>query len=168
MWVAGRSATVRVIGIDTPERGECGFTAATRATARFVSGGLRLQRSATTDNRDRYQRSLRYVRDRRGRDLGRYLIRRGLAVARYDSRDGYEWHRKQRSYRRLDAQQRNVCGFNPASGRTAAGGNRDSGASAGAFANCAAARAAGAAPVRRGESGYGPHLDGDGDGVGCE
>jgi len=38
----------------------------------------------------------------------------------------------------------------------------------GAFANCAAARAAGAAPVRRGEAGYAPHLDRDGDGVGCE
>jgi len=37
-----------------------------------------------------------------------------------------------------------------------------------AFANCAAARAAGAAPVRRGEPGYGPHLDRDNDGVGCE
>ena len=36
------------------------------------------------------------------------------------------------------------------------------------FANCAAARAAGTAPVRRGEPGYGPHLDRDGDGVGCE
>lgn len=39
---------------------------------------------------------------------------------------------------------------------------------AGAYPNCAAARAAGAAPVRRGEPGYGPHLDRDGDGVGCE
>ncbi|NOT87995.1 MAG: excalibur calcium-binding domain-containing protein [Lysobacter sp.] len=38
----------------------------------------------------------------------------------------------------------------------------------GVFANCADARAAGAAPVRRGEPGYGPHLDRDGDGVGCE
>ena len=38
----------------------------------------------------------------------------------------------------------------------------------GAFANCAAARAAGAAPVRRGDPGYGRHLDRDGDGVGCE
>jgi len=38
----------------------------------------------------------------------------------------------------------------------------------GAFANCAEARAAGAAPVRRGDPGYGPHLDRDGDGVGCE
>lgn len=36
------------------------------------------------------------------------------------------------------------------------------------FANCAQARAAGAAPVRRGEPGYGPHLDRDGDGIGCE
>lgn len=38
----------------------------------------------------------------------------------------------------------------------------------GAFANCAEARAAGAAPVRRGDPGYGPHLDRDNDGVGCE
>ncbi|MFZ5637889.1 MAG: excalibur calcium-binding domain-containing protein [Pseudomonadota bacterium] len=39
---------------------------------------------------------------------------------------------------------------------------------AGAYANCSEARAAGAAPVRRGDPGYGPHLDRDGDGVGCE
>ena len=38
----------------------------------------------------------------------------------------------------------------------------------GAFANCAAARRAGAAPVRRGQPGYGPHLDRDNDGIGCE
>ena len=36
------------------------------------------------------------------------------------------------------------------------------------FRNCAEARAAGAAPVRRGNPGYGPHLDRDNDGVGCE
>ena len=36
------------------------------------------------------------------------------------------------------------------------------------YANCAAARAAGAAPVRRGDPGYASHLDRDGDGVGCE
>ncbi|WP_425983516.1 excalibur calcium-binding domain-containing protein [Brevundimonas sp. TWP1-2-1b1] len=40
--------------------------------------------------------------------------------------------------------------------------------SGGAFANCAAARAAGASPGRRGDPGYGSHLDRDGDGVGCE
>jgi hypothetical protein len=42
------------------------------------------------------------------------------------------------------------------------------GASGGAFRNCDAARAAGAAPVYRGDPGYGPHLDRDNDGVGCE
>lgn len=38
----------------------------------------------------------------------------------------------------------------------------------GFYDNCAAAQAAGAAPVRAGDPGYGPHLDRDGDGVGCE
>ena len=36
------------------------------------------------------------------------------------------------------------------------------------FANCSEARAAGAAPVKRGDPGYGSHLDRDNDGVGCE
>jgi hypothetical protein len=36
------------------------------------------------------------------------------------------------------------------------------------FASCDAARAVGAAPVRRGDAGYGEHLDGDGDGTACE
>lgn len=36
------------------------------------------------------------------------------------------------------------------------------------YPNCAAARAAGAAPVRRGQPGYGRHLDRDNDGIGCE
>lgn len=36
------------------------------------------------------------------------------------------------------------------------------------YRNCAAARAAGDAPLRRGQPGYGPHLDRDNDGVGCE
>ncbi|RJX68577.1 YHYH domain-containing protein [Tsuneonella suprasediminis] len=36
------------------------------------------------------------------------------------------------------------------------------------YANCTAARAAGAAPIRRGDPGYARHLDRDGDGVGCE
>lgn len=38
----------------------------------------------------------------------------------------------------------------------------------GAYRNCTQARAAGAAPVRRGDPGYGPHLDRDNDGIGCE
>lgn len=36
------------------------------------------------------------------------------------------------------------------------------------YKNCTDARNAGAAPVRRGDPGYGSHLDRDGDGIGCE
>lgn len=51
---------------------------------------------------------------------------------------------------------------------TYAAPRRFSGGSGGAFRNCSAARAAGAAPVYADEPGYGAHLDRDGDGVGCE
>lgn len=46
-------------------------------------------------------------------------------------------------------------------------GNADSGGDV-YYANCAAARAAGAAPVHRGDPGYASHLDRDNDGVGCD
>lgn len=36
------------------------------------------------------------------------------------------------------------------------------------YPNCAAARAAGAAPIYRGQPGYASHLDRDGDGIACE
>ena len=36
------------------------------------------------------------------------------------------------------------------------------------YPNCDAARAAGAAPIRRGEPGYRPALDRDNDGIACE
>ncbi|OLF49032.1 hypothetical protein BU202_01370 [Streptococcus cuniculi] len=42
------------------------------------------------------------------------------------------------------------------------------GANASHYPNCAAVRAAGKAPIYRGQPGYGPHLDRDGDGVACE
>ncbi|WP_395795519.1 excalibur calcium-binding domain-containing protein [Aquimonas sp.] len=36
------------------------------------------------------------------------------------------------------------------------------------FVNCAEVRAAGKAPILRGQAGFGPHLDLDNDGIGCE
>lgn len=36
------------------------------------------------------------------------------------------------------------------------------------YKNCSEVRAAGKAPIRRGQPGYGSHLDRDGDGIGCE
>lgn len=154
--------SVRVIGVDTPERGQCGYDAAKVFTQRFVSGGFTLKNSPTTDNTDRYDRILRYVKNRKGQDLGTQLIKKGLAVARYDGTDGYDWHSKQRKYHRLDRKHANKCAGDSKKPKT------DKPNTSKYYKNCDAARAAGAAPVHRGDPGYGRHLDRDGDGVGCE
>ncbi|MEU6630808.1 excalibur calcium-binding domain-containing protein [Streptomyces parvus] len=56
----------------------------------------------------------------------------------------------------------------PAARDDSTGGSGGSGGSSAYYANCDAVRAAGAAPIRSGQPGYGRHLDRDGDGVGCE
>ncbi|WP_432076659.1 excalibur calcium-binding domain-containing protein [Streptomyces wuyuanensis] len=49
------------------------------------------------------------------------------------------------------------------------GGDDGSGSGGSAYyANCTEVRAAGAAPIRTGDAGYGRHLDRDDDGVACE
>jgi len=50
----------------------------------------------------------------------------------------------------------------------AAASARAPAADAPCYRNCDAARAAGVAPLRRGEPGHAPHLDRDDDGIACE
>lgn len=81
--VGGRSEGIRLIGIDTPEvyfGVECGGSAASRSIGRMLDVGDRvdLTRDRSQDNRDVYDRLLRYV-ERRGRDVGRRQIRKGWA-----------------------------------------------------------------------------------------
>jgi endonuclease YncB( thermonuclease family) len=89
-----RSGTyVRLIGVNAPERGRCGYVSATRTLDRLVNGYVRLVRPRGYDNADRYGRLLRYVHDA-GRDTGRAVIYRGWA-RNYDAyphprRAGYE------------------------------------------------------------------------------
>lgn len=56
----------------------------------------------------------------------------------------------------------------PASASDADADDSSGGGSSVHYENCTAARAAGAAPVHRGDPGYGAHLDRDGDGTGCD
>jgi len=99
---------VRLIGIDTPEVGECGYEAARAALDRMVGTNVELPNPSSVDDKDGYGRLLRYVRVG-GRDTGMVLIRRGLATARYDSLDGYDWHPRQDRYRAADATTSDVC-----------------------------------------------------------
>ncbi|UGT41534.1 excalibur calcium-binding domain-containing protein [Nocardia yamanashiensis] len=53
------------------------------------------------------------------------------------------------------------------SGATGSANLTQTGSAGGSYKNCDEARAAGHAPLFRGEPGYGPHLDPDGDGFAC-
>lgn len=99
---------IRVIGIDTPERGECGFGEAADALAGLVLGREVELVPGAVDDRDRYGRLLRYV-DVEGTDAGLVLIEEGLAIARYDSRDGYGRHPREDRYVARDAVSDQIC-----------------------------------------------------------
>jgi micrococcal nuclease len=104
----GTEERVRVIGIDTPERGECGFEPATSAMAELVLGRRVELVAGARHDRDRFGRLLRYV-DVDGVDAGLALIEDGLAVARYDSRDGYGRHDREAAYVAADATAASTC-----------------------------------------------------------
>jgi endonuclease YncB( thermonuclease family) len=112
---AGVSRKVRLIGIDTPETGQCGFTEA-RNALRGIIGGQRVTLTAgAQDDVDRYGRALRYV-DVNGVDAGLRLVKQGYAVARYDSRDGYGSHTREAAYVRADAASPTAACADPGAG----------------------------------------------------
>ena len=242
---------IRITGIDTPESYECGYHEATDRLAQLVGGPggqVELFASATNDH-DRYGRLIRSI-SANGVDVGGVLVSEGMAIARYDSRDGYGTNDHEAEYIAADTASADICStpdvptepapvaqpepapVEPAPPTTAkpkaskpkpkpskpkpapapaaqpapaepaaptpapvvpvaaapkaatptpppptpapapkpapAPAPEPKPAASGVFKNCAAARAAGAAPIHAGEPGWGPHLDRDGDGVGCE
>lgn len=78
---------VRLIGIDTPEVGHCGYGAAKRKLDQWVGGAGAPRHPRGVDDLDGYDRRLRFVHAS-GRDTGLALIKLGLAKARYDGLDG--------------------------------------------------------------------------------
>jgi len=88
---------VRLIGIDTPEKGQCGFDEAKQALEDLLSNGRAILYTGTISDTDKYDRLLRYI-EVEGTDVGLTLILDGLAIARYDSRDGYGPHDRESQY----------------------------------------------------------------------
>jgi hypothetical protein len=99
---------VRLVGIDAPEAGTCGAAEATARLGALVANKTVAVQAGARDDRDGYGRLLRYV-DTGNVDAGRVLIGEGLAIARYDSRDGYGSHPREADYVALDAATPNVC-----------------------------------------------------------
>lgn len=103
----GNGETVRLVGIDAPEIGECGHDEATAALVALVEGRT-ITLGESDEDRDKYGRLLRYV-DIGEVDAGLQIVKRGLAVARYDSRDGYGFHPREPRYIAADRQSRDIC-----------------------------------------------------------
>ena len=122
-WVDGDTVdtsrgTIRLIGVDTPEKGRCGAATATKAARRWAAVGstVRLVNPSSVVDTDRYGRSLRYVV--RGEiDVSKAQIAKG-AKARYDSTDGYQWHPRQARYHAADRAHRDYhCSSKPSRSR---------------------------------------------------
>lgn len=169
--------SVRLIGIDTPERGQCGYTEAAFVLASLIRGRpVVLVPGARTDT-DRYGRLLRYV-EVDGVDVNLEMIRSGRAIARYDSRDGYGRHPREDLYVSTDATtpSTNNCAPPPGGNTGATSGGNGSGAARSGdggtdprFGTCKEAKAAGYGGYVRGvDPEYNWYRDGDRDGIACE
>jgi endonuclease YncB( thermonuclease family) len=105
---SGRTEKVRLIGIDTPERGKCGYDESGDRLSKLILNSKVQLVPGGTDDRDSYGRLLRYV-DVGDVDAGRILIEEGFAVARYDSRDGYLKHDRETDYIKIDSESDDYC-----------------------------------------------------------
>lgn len=170
----GKRERVRLLGIDTPERGSC-FAASATARARTLALSKRvvLKGDATQATRDRYRRLLAYVWLPGGKDLGYQLVAGGFAkVNVYDG--PYErlaaYRRAESSAKRGPAGQWKACAAPKPPPTQAGAGCHPSYSPCLPITgdlDCADVRALGVAPVR--VVGSDPYrLDGDGDGYGCE
>jgi len=179
---------IRLFGIDAPEARQtcrvnwsewtCGLDAAT-ALRSMVEGK---QVACEPIDKDVYGRTV--ARCHVGQlDVAAEMVRKGLAVAYGDGGNLYGgieaiskaqkrgiWASEfemPRAYR--DAHPREPQGQPRMVDRPGTNVVRHQPrAAASAFYSCAAARAAGAAPMYRGQPGYNPNLDGDHDGIACE
>ena len=162
---------VRLVGIDTPERGECGYDEATMVLASMVLNQT-VTLEPSDEDRDKYGRLLRYVVVN-GVDAGGQMLAQGYAITRYNSTDGYGLHPREAEYAAMAQPSVVVCAppapiVTPAPVVTPAPTPPPAPPTNVSYANCDAVRAAGAAPIHVGDPGWASKFDRDGDGVGCE
>lgn len=179
---------VRIFGIDAPEYRQtcrigwsnwsCGADAA--AAMRSLVDGRQLQ--CTSVDRDVYGRTVATCRES-GVDIAAAMLDKGLAIALDNAPDAYLARAGQSkakragiwasefetpaTYRAANPRSDGVPA-RPAVVPARIASPQRTAATGFVYRNCAEARAAGAAPIRRGQPGYGAHMDGDGDGIACE
>lgn len=176
----------RLLGIDAPEldqtctRGSEIWECGKEATALLAGLTAGKQISCEQIERDSYRRIIAICRAE-GVDLSEIMASTGMAItlpqfsdayvsAEADARTrrvgiwgstfeppvNYRAARPEQYAQRARADQPEAVGQTPPASNEVY------------YRNCAAARAAGAAPLYRGQPGYRPQMDGDGDGIACE
>ena len=100
--------SIRILGYDTPERGECGYDEASEFLADLLATGTVSLTADSGDDTDKYDRLLRHVLVD-GKPVGLSMIEAGKANARYDAIDGYPLHRYQDQYRATDGENTFDC-----------------------------------------------------------
>jgi endonuclease YncB( thermonuclease family) len=99
---------VRMLGIDTPERGQCGYKEAKELLTSLVDNKTVLTVKGGKTDKDKYGRIVRYVEYNK-QDINLLMIKSGWAKARYDSRDGYGKHLREAEYIKADAENPSPC-----------------------------------------------------------
>lgn len=189
-------SVIRLIGIDSPERGDCGFDEAADTLNLILYGQAVTLVPGARDDIDRYGRLLRYIDLADGTDVNLAMIESGQAIARYDSRDGYGRHTREDAYVAADAASQPFCSVPVVTTTTTTSVPAPAPPAGRPFVqqppavqqppvvqappvvqpppanvyyqNCDAVRAAGAAPIYPGDPGFQSKFDRDNDGVGCE
>lgn len=180
----GGTERVRVLGIDTPEMfgGEqCWGREASDFAERTLAGQrVRLDSDPTQDDRDAYDRALRYLVLLDARNYSVLAAEAGAARSYVYETPVLLHPQIVAAQQRAQSADAGLWGapcygvtdepaFEPDPApmpRTASDGG--SGGGVAYYENCGAARAAGAAPLHAGDAGYSSKLDRDGDGVACE
>lgn len=184
--LAIRGVKFRLHGIDAPESAQiclnstevkyrCGAEAANRLADRITNRNI----TCLERDRDRYGRIVAVCK-LGNEDLNAWLVSSGLAVAyRQYSKDYVTHELEAKTAKRglwagtfqMPWDYRKSPSALPTAGTATATPPAPAARPSSAepyYANCTAARAAGAAPIMRGEPGYRSGLDRDGDGVACE
>ncbi len=99
--IEGKEESVRIIGIDAPEKDECYFEEASENLTEFISNKEITLESKPSENRDDYGRLLRYVFVDET-DIGAELIKEGFAR-------NYSWfpHPKRSEYSAFESEAKN-------------------------------------------------------------
>lgn len=178
---------VRILGIDTPETKkpnspvECWGPEATEFAASTMLGQrVALVPDPTQDRTDRYGRTLAYLVRADGFDYAVEAARAGAARSYVYGGKPVSRHAAIAAAEREARDARRGLWGPPCNGSTSAADTvpaatapqpfLEPAPSSGSvyYPNCAAARAAGAAPIHAGQPGYRSGLDGDNDGIACE